>query len=209
MSLKARVSAEDDYTLGFELSENGEKTIGIYVMDGVVYVWSPDLGGIALEDFDADYLLNVITCLPGFVGDVLDGINLSGLTGERLISMLFALFTKTTVYEDGGDTVYNIQITPKNLQNIASIINLIDLDSILQCAGLNIKLTGLINWFKGILPDMTIKVGFSVDKETGQFSGMTSDATYEGEYYCDFATTKADFYPESEIEPVEPSVLQG
>ena len=209
LSLKARVSAEDDYTLGFEFSENGEKTIGIYVMDGVVYVWSPDLGGIALEDFDADYLLNVITCLPGFVGDVLDGINLSGLTGERLISMLFALFTKTTVYEDGGDTVYNIQITPKNLQNIASIINLIDLDSILQGAGLNIKLTGLINWFKGILPDMTINVGFSVDKETGQFSGMTSDATYEGEYYFDFATTKAGFYPESEIEPVEPSVLQG
>ena len=209
LSLKARVSAEDDYTLGFEFSENGEKTIGIYVMDGVVYVWSPDLGGIALEDFDADYLLNVITCLPGFVGDVLDGINLSGLTGERLISMLFALFTKTTVYEDGGDTVYNIQITPKNLQNIASIINLIDLDSILQGAGLNIKLTGLINWFKGILPDMTINVGFSVDKETGQFSGMTSDATYEGEYYFDFATTKAGFYPESEIRPVEPSVLQG
>lgn len=209
LSLKARVSAEDDYTLGFEFSENGEKTIGIYVMDGVVYVWSPDLGGIALEDFDADYLLNVITCLPGFVGDVLDGINLSGLTGERLISMLFALFTKTTVYEDGGDTVYNIQITPKNLQNIASIINLIDLDSILQGAGLNIKLTGLINWFKGILPDMTINVGFSVDKETGQFSGMTSDATYEGEYYFDFATTKAGFYPESEIQPVEPSVLQG
>lgn len=209
LSLKARVSAEDDYTLGFELSENGEKTIGIYVMDGVVYVWSPDLGGIALEDFDADYLLNVITCLPGFVGDALDGINLSGLTGERLISMLFALFTKTTVYEDGGDTVYNIQITPKNLQNIASIINLIDLDSILQGAGLNIKLTGLINWFKGILPDMTINVGFSVDKETGQFSGMTSDATYEGEYYFDFATAKAGFYSESEIEPVEPSVLQG
>lgn len=209
LSLKARVSAEDDYTLGFEFSENGEKTIGIYVMDGVVYVWSPDLGGIALEDFDADYLLNVITCLPGFVGDVLGGINLSGLTGERLISMLFALFTKTTVYEDGGDTVYNIQITPKNLQNIASIINLIDLDSILQGAGLNIKLTGLINWFKGILPDMTINVGFSVDKETGQFSGMTSDATYEGEYYFDFATTKAGFYPESEIQPVEPSVLQG
>ena len=209
LSLKARVSAEDDYTLGFEFSENGEKTIGIYVMDGVVYVWSPDLGGIALEDFDADYLLNVITCLPGFVGDALDGINLSGLTGERLISMLFALFTKTTVYEDGGDTVYNIQITPKNLQNIASIINLIDLDSILQGAGLNIKLTGLINWFKGILPDMTINVGFSVDKETGQFSGMTSDATYEGEYYFDFATTKAGFYPESEIQPVEPSVLQG
>lgn len=209
LSLKARVSAEDDYTLGFEFSENGEKTIGIYVMDGVVYVWSPDLGGIALEDFDADYLLNVITCLPGFVGDVLDGINLSGLTGERLISMLFALFTKTTVYEDGGDTVYNIQITPKNLQNIASIINLIDLDSILQGAGLNIKLTGLINWFKGILPDMTINVGFSVDKETGRFSGMTSDATYEGENYFDFATTKAGFYPESEIRPVEPSVLQG
>ena len=69
LSLKARVSAEDDYTLGFEFFENGEKTIGIYVIDGVVYVWSPDLGGIALEDFDADYLLNVITCLPGFGSD--------------------------------------------------------------------------------------------------------------------------------------------
>ena len=209
LALRARISAENDYTLGFEFSEDGEKAAGIYVMDGVLYVWTPDLGGIALEDFDADYLINVATSLPGFVGGLLDGINLSGISGESLVTMLFALFTKTTAYDDGGNTVYNVQITPKNLQNIVNIINLINLDSILQGAGLNIKLTGLINWFKELLPDMTINVKFSVDKETGRFSGMTSDATYEGEYYFDFAATKAGFYPESEIEPFEPSVLQG
>lgn len=209
IALRARVSAENDYTLGFELSEGGEKTVGIYVKDGVFYVWAPDLGVIALEDFDADYLLNVVTALPGFVEDLLGGINLSGISGERLITMLFALFTKTTKYDDGVNTVYNVQITPKNLQNIASIINLINLDSILQGAGLNIKLTGLINWFKEILPDMTINVNFSVNNETGRFSGMTSDATYEGEHYFDFEATKAGFYPESEVEPFEPSVLQG
>ncbi len=210
ISLKARVSSEEDYTLGLEITDGaGNKTVGIYVMDGVFYVWSPEMGGVALEDFDMNYILQVAVRVPDVLGNLLGGINLGGIKFDTILSMLFTMFTDTTATVNGNNTVYNIHINPKGLQGIATILNLINLDSILQGAGLNIKTSGFINWFKSVLPDMDINLNVSVDMTTGKLTGVTSDAVYQGEQYFEFSTEKAGFYPENEIQPVEPSVLQG
>ena len=210
LALKAKVTDDEDYTLAFELSDDaGETTVGIYVMDGVFYVWSPELGGIALEDFDMNYLVQTAVRVPEVLGNLLGSINLAGIKFETLLTMLFNMFTTASVQQNVADTVYTIQINPGGLQGIASILNLINLDSILKGAGLNIQTAGFVSWFKSVLPDMSINVNVAVDNTTGKICNVTSDATYEGEYYFDFSTVKAGFYSANEIDPVEPETLKG
>lgn len=209
IALKASVSSEEEYTLGLEATDgSGNKQFGVYVMDGVLYVWTPDLGGIALEDFDMNYIIKTAVRLPDVLGNLMGSINLP-VSMDTLLGMLFGMFTKTNVLESDTDTIYNIQINPKGLQSIASLLNLINLDSILKGAGLNIKTSGFITWFKNVLPDMDINLNVSVDKETGKLSGTDCDAVYEGEQYFDFTTAKAGFFAADEIQPVEPDVLKG
>ena len=210
VSLKANVTSEEIYTLGVEFAdENEELQVGVYVMNGALYVYSPEMGGVVLEDFDINYILEVAARMPEVLGNLLGGLDIVGLSFDMILSTLFTMFTKTDVYVEGSDTVYNIQINPKGLQGIASLLNLINLDSILKGAGLDIKTSGLISWFKGVLPDMQINVNVAVDSVTGKVSGVTSDAVYEGEQYFEFSTTDAGFYDEGEVIPVAPSVLEG
>lgn len=210
VSLKANVTSEEIYTLGVEFAdENEELQVGVYVMNGALYVYSPEMGGVVLEDFDINYILEVAARMPEVLGNLLGGLDIVGLSFDMILSTLFTMFTKTDVYVEGSDTVYNIQINPKGLQGIASLLNLINLDSILKGAGLDIKTSGLISWFKGVLPDMQINVNVAVDSVTGKVSGVTSDAVYEGEQYFEFSTTDAGFYDEGEVVPVAPSVLEG
>lgn len=210
VSLKANVTSEEIYTLGVEFAdENEELQVGVYVMNGALYVYSPEMGGVVLEDFDINYILEVAARMPEVLGNLLGGLDIVGLSFDMILSTLFTMFTKTDVYVEGSDTVYNIQINPKGLQGIASLLNLINLDSILKGAGLDIKTSGLISWFKGVLPDMQINVNVAVDSVTGKVSGVTSDAIYEGEQYFEFSTTDAGFYDEGEVIPVAPSVLEG
>lgn len=210
IGLSAKVSDEEDYTLALELSDDSaQTTVGIYVMDGVFYVWSPELGGIALEDFDMNYLVKTAVRIPEVLGNLVGNVSLAGIKFETLLTMLLDMFTKASVQQNVADTVYTIQINPSGLQAIASLLNIINLDSILKGAGLNIKTSGFVSWFKNVLPDMSINVNVAVDNNTGKICNVTSDATYGGEFYFDFSTVKAGFYPENEISPVEPEVLKG
>lgn len=210
IALKASVSSEEKYTLGFEISDaDGNRTVGIYVMDGVFYVWSPEMGGVALEDFDMDYILQVAVRTPEVLGNLLGNIDLAGFSFDTILNMLFEMFTKTTVSAEGTDTVYNVAINPAGLKSIVSLLNLINLDSLLAGAGLNIKTAGVIDWFMSILPEMTINLKFMVGMESGKLTGVQSDAVYEGEKYFEFSTVDAGFYAEDEVVPVAPEELEG
>lgn len=210
IALKASVSSEEKYTLGFEISDaDGNRTVGIYVMDGVFYVWSPEMGGVALEDFDMDYILQVAARAPEVLGNLLGNLDLAGFSFDTILNMLFEMFTKTTVSAEGTDIVYNVAINPAGLKSIASLLNLINLDSLLAGAGLNIKTAGVIDWFMDILPEMTINLKFRVGMESGKLTGVQSDAVYEGEKYFEFSTVDAGFYAEDEIVPVAPEELEG
>ena len=210
IALKANVTSEEKYTLAIEFSDgNGNKAVGVYVMDGVFYVWSPDMGGVALEDFDMNYILQVADRVPEVLGNLLGGLDIVGMDMDTILGMLFTMFTTTSAQIEGNNTVYRIEINPKGLQGIVSLLNLINLDSILQGAGLNIKTSGFIDWFKGILPDMKINLNVALDNTTGKLSSVTSDAQYEGAQYFEFSTTRAGFYKEGEVETVAPSELVG
>ncbi len=210
IALKALVSDEEDYTLGLEITDGaGERTLGVYVMDEVLYVWSPDLGGVALEDFDMNYIISTAVRVPEVLGNLVGGISLAGMDFETLLGMLFTMFTKTSATSDGVNTVYHIEINPIGLQGIASLLNLINLDSILKGAGLNLKTSGFINWFKEILPDIDINLDVAVNSTTGKLASVSSDAVYGGEKYFEFSTAEAGFVSADEVQPVEPEVLRG
>ena len=210
IALKANVSSEQKYELAVEFSDGtGAKTVGVYVIDGMFYVWSPEMGGVVLEDFDMNYILALADRVPEVLGNLLGGINIVGMNIDTILNLLFNMFTSTTETVMDGYTVYGIRINPKGLDGIVSLLNAINLDSILKGAGLNIKTSGLITWFRGILPDMTINLNVSIDDVTGKVVDVTSDAKYEGEDYFEFTAERAGFFAEGEVGTIAPEALEG
>lgn len=210
IALKANVSSESKYELAVEFSDGkGEKTVGVYVIDGMFYVWSPEMGGVVLEDFDMNYILALADRVPEVLGNLLGSVNIVGMNIDTILNLLFNMFTSTTETVMDGYTVYGIQINPKGLDGIVSLLNAINLDSILKGAGLNIKTAGLITWFRGILPDMTINLNVSIDDATGKVVDVTSDAKYEGKDYFEFTAERAGFFAEGEVGTIAPEALAG
>lgn len=209
VSLKARIEDESKYELGFELKTENSDVFALYIKDGVLYVWTPEMGGVALSDFDMDYILSLAQALPEVAANLTDNIKVGPLEFSSLLDLVFNMFTKPSVSVEETETVYSVVINPKGLKSIVSILNLINLDSILSGLGLKLNTQGAIKWFQSILTDIDITLNIRTDSESGKLTGFSANAVSGDKEKFSFNTTEAGVFDIESVNSFVPESING
>lgn len=191
LSLKANIENRQKYEIAFELSDETSRSLGLYIKDNVFYIYTPELGGVALADFDLDYLLSAVTAIPELAGNALGDLSVAGLPVTTLLDMVFDMFAKTTRMSADGQTVWTVNINPVGLRSISSILNLVNLDSLLAQAGLNISVQSLLDWLFQILPDIDIVLKTTIDDASGTITSLAATGDTADERVFTFTTQEA------------------
>ncbi len=202
-SLSANLRDQGDHEFAFELQGEDElRAVGLYIVDGVFYVYTPSLGGIALSDIDMSWLLTAAATIPDLAGNFLIDGNISGIPVKTILDLAFNMFAKASLTTTADGTVYVLNFNPTGLRSINSILNMINLDALVAGAGLNLKISSLVNWLIGVLPDIDITIRMTVDTQ-GKIAAVSASGVSADESVFSFATSEASIGEPRSIVPDE------
>ncbi len=143
----------------------------IYIIDSKVFM---EVSGvkISLEDIPVDYIVDILSRLPGFkqlVDSLLGGI-LDGLSLDTVIDMVFMLLNPTTIHTVVGTTEnigININLSPI-LSMLPSLLQGINLEAELSKLGIvlpetDVTINGLIGDILELIPAFSIDINAVIE----------------------------------------------